>query len=463
MKKLFQFLLLVAFIAPFSACKPDEPVEKPQKPYLRFEGGNQKMVANKANTFDLNVISNVAWKAETSVSWLKLNKTEGNGKAIVKVSYEDNTEPKRVGEIRLTAEGVKAVKYSVTQTELRFTNPIGNTPDPWIVKHDGWYYFCYASGKGIKVSRSDKLTVLNYEGAKQVWRCPTGSNVWNPGDVWAPELHYIDGCWYIYYAAGRRPANNNDSYMNQRTGVLRAKTDDPLGEYEDMGMLYTGDDYEEGMKPTVENTNYAIDMGVFYLNGQLYAVWSGVPQKNAAGPQYLYIASMKNPYTISSSRVEISRPDKAWEKRSGTVNEGPAFLRNKEHNKFFVVYSANGSWTDKYCLAYVAMNDTTLNPLETRPGTNIGKNWEKSLLPVFECTDNKTPGVNGVGHCSFTKSPDDTEDWIVYHAKNSPESGWGSGRSTYVKKFTWNDDGTPNFGVAAGYKEEIDLPSGETR
>lgn len=454
-KKMFRLFLAVAFLLPFCACNPKEEV-KPQKPYLRLST-SEKTVTNQANTFTLYVESNVSWTAEAKSGWLSVDKSSGEGDAMITVGYQASTVEKRSGVIRFSTEGLNPVELVVTQTELLFTNPIGTIPDPWIVKHDGMYYTCWASGNGIKVSRSDKLSVIN--GAEsRVWNCPKdlGDNkVWNPTNVWAPELHRVDGHWYIYYTAGRPASEAGGSYDNQRSGVLRAKTDDPLGEWEDMGMLYTGDEYVEGIVPTLDNTNYAIDLGVFYLNSQLYAVWSGVPQKNAAGPQHLYIATMENPYTISSNRVEISKPDKVWELRTGNVNEGPAFLKNTEQNKFFVIYSCNGSWTKEYCLAYVALNDTTLNPMDSR-------SWRKSLQPVFTRCDNRTPGVNGVGHCSFTKSPDDTEDWIVYHAKNSEQDGWSSGRSTFIKKFTWNEDGTPNFGNPVGYGEESELPSGET-
>ena len=455
MKRLFQLLLSVALVFPFCACEPKEEV-KPEKPFLRLST-SEKTVTNRANSFTLYVESNVAWTAEAKSDWLSIDKTSGEGDAMITVGYQASTVDRRSGVVRFTTEGLNPVELVVTQTELLFTNPIGTIPDPWIVKYEGMYYTCWASGNGIKVSRSDKLSVINGADAR-VWNCPKdlGDNkVWNPTNVWAPELHRVDGRWYIYYAAGRPTSESNGSYTNQRSGVLRAKTDDPLGEWEDMGMLYTGDHYEEGIVPTLENTNYAIDLGVFYLNGQLYAVWSGNPV--GSGDQHLYIATMENPYTISSSRVEISKPDMPWELRTGHVNEGPAFLRNKEHNKFFVIYSCNGSWTKEYALAYVALNDTTLDPMN-------GRNWKKSPQPVFTRCDNKTPGVNGVGHCSFTKSPDDAEDWIVYHAKNSEQDGWsaGGGRSTFIKKFTWNEDGTPNFGEPVGYGEESELPSGET-
>jgi GH43 family beta-xylosidase len=229
-----------------------------------------------------------------------------------------------------------------------------------------------------------------------------------------------------------------------------------MGEWEDMGILYTGDDYQAGITPTAANTRYAIDLGVFRLNGQLYAVWSGEPA--GSSDQNLYIARMSNPYTISSSRSLISSADKYWEKYNSKINEGPAFLKNTEKGKFFVVYSCNGSWTKQYRLGYIMLSDTLANPTQAA-------SWTKSASEVFyRCDDTaEIDGVNGVGHCSFTKSPDDTEDWIVYHVKNRNDGSWSSGRSTFIQKFIWKADGTPDFGTPVGWGEAVALPSGESR
>ncbi|SFG08912.1 Alpha-L-arabinofuranosidase B (ABFB) domain-containing protein [Streptomyces mirabilis] len=56
-------------------------------------------------------------------------------------------------------------------------------------------------------------------------------------------------------------------------------------------------------------------------------------------------------------------------------------------------------------------------------------------------------GVYGPGHNGFFTSPDGTENWIVYHANSSSGGGCGNGRTTRTQKFTWNADGTPNFGT----------------
>jgi GH43 family beta-xylosidase len=66
------------------------------------------------------------------------------------------------------------------------------------ISTDGFYYFCQSKGdKGIAVWRSDKLS--NKGVKKVIWRTPkTG---WDTSEVWAPELHNLNGKWYIYYAA----------------------------------------------------------------------------------------------------------------------------------------------------------------------------------------------------------------------------------------------------------------------
>ncbi|MDD7887555.1 family 43 glycosylhydrolase [Flavivirga sp. 57AJ16] len=452
----FIFIFLMVF-ATGSCGGGDQLSENTPDPSLRLSSTNLT-ITNSSGNITVHVVSNTNWTVESQASWLTLDINKGEGNMGVRISYSDNTTNERSGIVKFTADGLPPVELEIIQTELTFTNPIAGIPDPWIIKHGTSYYICKAQGNGINIAKSDKLT--SFPLTSKVWNAPTDTNdnkVWNPTNIWAPELHFIDGQWYIYYAAGRPTGESNGSYTKQRSGVLRSKTDDPQGEWEDLGMLYTGDNYEPGIVATTENTNYAIDLGVFKLNNQLYAVWSGNPEDS--GDQWLYIAKMDNPYTISSSRVAISKPDKPWELFSGKVNEGPAFLKNKEKGKFFVVYSTNGSWTKQYRLGYLELSDTLSNPL-------VASNWTKSANEVFFRNDetvNPTSGVNGVGHCSFTKSPDGTEDWIAYHVKAFNENGW-SNRYTFLQRFTWDEqDGTPYFGRPVGWEEPIALPSGESR
>ena len=155
---------------------------------------------------------------------------------------------------------------------------------------------------------------------------------------------------------------------------------------------------------------------------------------------------MSDPWTISGDRVLLSTPDYGWEKQDGRVNEGPEILQHD--GQTFVIYSASACWGPNYKLSMLTYNGG--NPLAT-------ESWIKSPEPVFQ-SDN---GVYGPAHNGFFKSPDGKEDWIVYHANDSRFGACDTHRTTRIQKFTWNDDGTPNFGPPLAIDADIPVPSGE--
>lgn len=317
-----------------------------------------------------------------------------------------------------------------------FTNPIVEGADPWIIHKDDMYYAVESAGGGIQVFKSEHLTdVLKSQQRREVWRQP--STGWNRQNLWAPELHYIQGEWFIYYTAGE----SGPPFISQRSGVLRAVADDPLGEYEDMGMLYTGDGIE-----TQEKVKWAIDLTILEHKGILYGIWSGWEENATTDrtPQHLYIAEMENPWTISSNRVKISSPEEPWE--TGTelaINEGAEILKNGDQT--FVIFSASESWLPAYNLGQLELvGNDPMDPAS----------WEKSG-PVFEGSGQ----VYGTGHASFTTSPDGSENWIAFHTKVDEEPGWN--RVVYLQPFSWNEDGSPDFGTPVQPGERLERPSGE--
>jgi GH43 family beta-xylosidase len=320
-----------------------------------------------------------------------------------------------------------------------FANPVALGADPWVVRANGLYYLAQSANNGVRIYRSDKLTQPTANGV-QVWTAPASG--WNRSNVWAPELHYLDGHWYVYYAAGA----SGPPFIYQRAGVLESVTDDPQGAYVDKGMLYTGDDVAADTGAV-----WAIDLTVGRINGQLYAVWSGWEQNNTTTdrvPQHLYIAPMSNPWTISGNRVKISSPTAPWE--IGTelsLEEGPELLQRG--GETFIIYSTRESWLPDYRLGQLRLASATASPLDPA-------SWGKSG-PVFVGADS----AFGVGHASFTTSPDSTEDWIVYHSKVSTAPGWE--RAIRTQKFGWNADGSPSFGAPVPKGQRIAVPSGECR
>jgi len=307
-----------------------------------------------------------------------------------------------------------------------FTNPLFPGADPNVVRHVGSYYACQAGPGGrIEVYRS--ASPVDRGEPAVVWTPPRHG--WNRAQVWAPELHRLQGRWYIYYAA------SDGHNATHRAGVLAATSDDPQGPYRDVGPLYTGDDFARR-----SNNRWAIDGTAFELENQLYFIWSGWEDERDV--QHLYIAPMSDPLTISGNRVRICPNNcHAWERvgerhHERGLHEGPQILRR--NGLVFLAFSCSGSWQPTYKLGLLWMNESA-DPLA--PGV-----WTKLSRPAFE----STPDVFGVGHCCFTRSPDDTEDWLLYHAKRHRRDGWQ--REIRAQPFTWRPDGFPDFGrpVASG-------------
>lgn len=333
---------------------------------------------------------------------------------------------------------ILSLTLSAQNDSSYYTNPIlSSGADPWIVKHEGWYYYCGGMGAGIGVSRSKNLHQINP--LSKVWNAPQEGK-WNSTCIWAPELHFWRGKWYIFYAGGY----GGPPFIHQKTGVLESVTSDAMGAYVDKGMLFTGDDLGNR-----EENRWAIDMTLLEHKGQLYAVWSGWEEKEITDKtrQHLYIAKMENPWTISSGRVKISSPDKKYEQGELPLNEGPQVLKHEEN--IFIVYSCGQSWLDTYKLAYLKLNGPNANLLDA-------SNWVKGEKPLFEGTKE----VHGVGHASFTTSPDGKEDYIFYHTKKEKAPGWK--RDVRLQRFTFDAFGMPFLGEPIPTGVRLNLPSGST-
>ena len=83
-------------------------------------------------------------------------------------------------------------------------------------------------------------------------------------------------------------------------------------------------------------------------------------------------------------------------------------------------------------------------------------NWTKAASPILQ----KGNGAFGPGHNGFVKSPDGTEDWIVYHANPATGQGCGDARTTRIQKITWSGD-TPVIGTPVAAGAPVTRPAGE--
>jgi GH43 family beta-xylosidase len=308
-------------------------------------------------------------------------------------------------------------------------NPLNrnNGADPWLTYYEGNYYLAATTwASGLTMRKSPTLAGLKTAEPVQIYFETDPSRCCN---MWAPEFRLLNGPdglrWYFYYTAGTW-----GTYDNQHSHVLESAGTDPLGPYTYKATLHAP---------------WSIDGSVLELNGSLYFLSSAFESRF----QSLFIAPMSNPWTVSGERRLLSRPEYDWETSGSYVNEGPVPLYHD--GKTFVIYSASACWTPDY----------KLGMLIYKGGDPLSRDsWTKYPEPVFQRSDEN--GVFAPGHNGFFKSPDGTEDWIVYHANDSVNDGCDGGRTTRVQKFTWNADGTPDFGVPVSTSEEIAAPSGDT-
>lgn len=323
-----------------------------------------------------------------------------------------------------------------------FYNPLLlSGPDPWVIFHDGFYYYMNTTGANLTIWKTRDITNLAHANKRVVWTPPAHRPY--SQEVWAPELHILDGKWFIYFAADDGPNAHHRIY------VIENDAADPL----------TGTWIFKG-KVADPTDKWAIDPTILDQNGAHYLIWSGW-EGDTDGVQSIYIARLKTPWTIEGPRVRLSTPHYPWEKVGDLVNDGP--IRAIPHvdvnegpeilkhgSRIFLVYSASGCWTNYYELGMLTMS-ASADPMNAA-------SWTKSPAPVF--WQNPAGAAFGTGHNAFFQSPDGREDWILYHANPGPNEGCGDLRSPRIQPFTWTPEGMPDFGRPVPLGQLMRKPSG---
>lgn len=365
------------------------------------------------------------------------------------VRDQDYSDVEEVDEIIL-AMNQAAAELSEIKTELylsvgtqrsdyftEFSNPLYQGQDPFVAQKDGFYYMSASSNDDseckIYVSKSRTLTD---QGEKKLVMDMTGKQ----RRIFAPEMFFVDGedggHWYIYYCADvlNYEKDYPETAAKYRRGnemhiacCIRSKTDDPMGEYEDVGPLYCGED------GVILGAN---DITMMEYDGSLFLVWGTLGANQPTGPA---IVEMDTPDSVTKDRDMLPIGG----------GEGPRALKNADGD-LFITMSEGGYSTDGYRLSTLCFTGDTKEELLDETKWYAQRN-------VFTSTSS----VSGPARASFVKSADGTEDWMVYHSRVYKEVGDNWWRQVNIKKFDWNEDGTPNFGTPASTNKKFALPSGD--
>ncbi|WNH12607.1 family 43 glycosylhydrolase [Thalassobellus suaedae] len=311
--------------------------------------------------------------------------------------------------------------YQNHSQTIKFNNPIAEQrADPWVFKtNDGIYYFIATVPEydKIVIRKANTINGLKNAEEKVVWyKHETGVMGHH---IWAPELHKINGKWYIYFAAGE-----TENAWNIRMWVLSNTSDDPM----------QGDWKEEGQVKT-ERESFSLDATTFENNGKQYMIWA----QNVRGGNHgtaLVLSEMKNPTTLTGTEVILTEPEFSWERMKYNVNEGPAVI--KRNGKIFLTYSASAT-NHNYCVGLLWVDE--------KADVLDAANWHKSPGPVFYT--NEELKRYGPGHNSFTTAEDGETTLMIYHARDYKEIKGHElsdpNRATRARVVQWTESGFPDF------------------
>lgn len=270
--------------------------------------------------------------------------------------------------------------------------------DPYVYRHtDGTYYFTASvpDYDRIILRRAATIQGLKNAAEKTLWvKRETGIM---SKHVWAPEIHYLDQEWYIYFAAG-----DADDIWEIRPYVLKCTGADPLAdEWVECGKIKTAPDDDESF------TGFSLDATILDHKGTRYLIWAEKPRDVEPPVSNLLIAPLADPLQLAAKPKVLSRPEMDWEIIDFRVNEGAAVL--KKDGMIYVAYSASATGAC-YCMGLLSIpEDADIMDMAA---------WKKAGRPVF-ATD-AAKGIYGPGHNSFTKTADG-RDICVYHARTYEE------------------------------------------
>jgi GH43 family beta-xylosidase len=312
---------------------------------------------------------------------------------------------------------------AVASAQAPYANPVikkpamhAEVPDPFVLKWNGEYYL-YTSGDPITAYHSADL--VNWTFIGPVLSSSKDPNAWNGMDVWAPEVVYRDGKFYMSYTAAKKSDDWRVQEMTRRIGV--AVSDSPRGPFVDSGKPLT--------------PGWGIDSHVFRDpdSGDDYLFYSYFyePRHPGAG---IVVDRMRSMTAVAGSPTQVTRGSFPWEDKDGDWNNGTLRFTNeaptvlKRFGRYYMFYSG-GSWDlPTYSLAYATADKVQIGDLE-------GPGWKKAIPPILR----STPLVDAPGHNALTKAPNNVDDVNVYHARTVPFlEPWN--RLPFVERLYWNHE-----------------------
>jgi arabinan endo-1,5-alpha-L-arabinosidase len=298
--------------------------------------------------------------------------------------------------------------------------------DPVIIKQDSTYYI-FCTGMGITMwSSGDKVHWKHeqpvFSGPPQ-WAVDAVPGF--KGHIWAPDISYYNGLYYLYYSASA--FGKNTSVIGVATNTT-LHTNDPAYKWVDHGKVIQS-------VPGKTNWN-AIDPNLITdKDGTPYLVfgsfWDGLKLVKLNKDRLSVAEDINNIPTIATRRKQASEDLPAVDNNpvdaGGNAIEGPFIYR---HGKYFYLFAS----IDYCCKGpkstykmIIGRSKTLKGPYLDKAGIAMNKGGGSILLQG----DDKWYGVGHNGVASF-----DGADYIIFHGYDAADRGISKLR---LEKLDWVD------------------------
>ena len=289
--------------------------------------------------------------------------------------------------------------------------------DPFAIKYlDS--YFLYHTGetsgrRGVSVHRSVDLVHWEFQG----YALEAAETGWAWADLWAPEVVYERGTFYMYISGRDRTAGPSagpwhfgEGDAGRRVGVARATS--PLGPFVPDERPLT-DSWSIDAHPFRDDDG---SMWLFYnVRTSDFPGADGLPGTGTVCDRLLA------PDRLEGRPAPVTFPSEAWEgvpTKDWFWNEAPYVLKRRE--RYYQMYSG-GSFADSSYAIGLSEATSPRGPWRKYPGN-----------PVL------TSGgrIVGPGHHSFVFGPDVATRYAIYHAYVEGEGG----RKVNLDRLFWAGD-----------------------
>ena len=319
-----------------------------------------------------------------------------------------------------------------------FTNPIRYWgADPWILFHNGAYYYTTTGGDSLMLYKAANIGDLSHAAGAIIYD-PEDGKEWSH-NMWSPEIHYFSeeqvgkehAGWYCFVTSD----DGQDWNYSSLTGyVIKCLDgDDLMGRW---GNPITGEVnvpepivFRDTKHP--EKFSWIGGMSTLEVNGENYIIFVNEYNRDTVDfYQALQIAKYENPWTIIGEPAEICVPTYDWEKVGGGDGVHPYTVEcitgvYGDDGSVWVSYAGSAYWTSAYaigCMQYLGGDPMDVN------------NWKKSPEPIFS----KSKEVNGCAHACYVTDTDGNK-WAMYHAYITGSAL--TGRYAFLEPYSVSKDG----------------------